>query len=302
MILLLDSYSLLFRAHHALPAMNTVAGVPTAGLYGFSSLVLKLLRERRPQAMALAVDSPGPSFRRARFPDYKAGRSAPPEIGQQLARLPEFAAALGVPLHAAPPELEADDVLAAAARRLAGAGERVLVVSGDRDLFQVVSETVEVLYVGARGGAHTLYDRAAVERRYGVAPERLPAMTALVGDSSDNLAKVPGVGGKTAAKWIGEHGGIDGILAAAAADRLEPARLRPAVAAAADQMRLNEDLARLRTDLDLAEPVAAAPDPAGLIPLFTELEFTSLIPRAQKLVANTGAMTAAGSSSEKTSR
>jgi DNA polymerase I len=299
LILLLDSYSLLFRAHHALPAMNTVAGVPTAGLYGFSSLVLKLLRERRPQAMALAADSPGPSFRRARFPDYKKGRSAPPEIGPQLARLPDFAAALGVPLHTAPPELEADDVLAAAARRLADAGERVLVVSGDRDLFQVVSDAARVLYVGARGGAHALYDRTAVERRYGVAPERLPAMTALVGDSSDNLAKVPGVGGKTAANWIREHGGIDGILAHA--DRLEPARLRPAVAAAADQMRLNEELARLRTDIDLAEPLAAAPDPAGLIPLFTELEFTSLIPRAQKLVANSGANTVAGTSVEKPS-
>src|SRR5690606_16503764 len=139
--------------------------------------------------------------------------------------------------------------------------------------FQVVSDSVEVLYVGARGGAHALYDQAAVDKRFGVAPERLPALTALVGDSSDNLAKVPGVGGKTAAKWIREHGGIDGILAAL--DHLEPARLRPAVAAAGDQMRLNEDLARLRTDLDLAEPIAAAPDPAGLIPLFTELEFTS---------------------------
>jgi DNA polymerase-1 len=151
---------------------------------------------------------------------------------------------------------------------------------------------VEILFVGQRGRAHVRYDAAAVEARFGVPPSQLPSYVALVGDPSDEIPGVPGVGAKIAARWVREHagtGGVAGILARL--DALAPARLRPVVAAHAEQIRLNEQLARLRSDVSLAPgPRHAGFDEAArtrLRALFTRLEFRSLLPRLDDLPVTT---------------
>lgn len=260
--------------------MNTRSGAPTSALYGFSVLLVKLLRECAPDGIGFALDSPGGSFRNRAYRDYKAGRSpTPPDLAAQLTRFRELGAVLGAPMMAAI-GFEADDVLATAAARLADRDREVVVVSGDRDLFQVVSDRVSVRFVGRRGQDHVVYDLAKIADRYGVEPEMLPTVTALVGDKADNLPGLDGVGVATAGRWCREYGRVADIVAAA--ERLRPKRLRPVVAAAAAELSLSEDLARLRTDVRLADPVVGPIGAAQLADLgawFETLEFTSLLPR-----------------------
>lgn len=292
-VLLLDTYSLLFRAFHALPAMCTSAGAPTGALYGTSVLLLKLLREQAPAGVALALDAPGETFRRALYPGYKASRpSTPGELAAQLAELPALIHALGVPAFAAP-GFEADDVLATLARELGAGAQPVCIVSGDRDLLQLATDGVEILFVGQRGRARVRYDAAAVEARFGVPPARLPSYVALVGDPADEIPGVPGVGAKTAARWVRDHGDIAGILANI--DALAPARLRPVLAGHAAELRLGEQLARLRSDVPLGPgPRHAGFDAAArarLRALFERLEFRSLLARLDALPVAAPALT-----------
>jgi DNA polymerase-1 len=290
-----DCFSLFFRAFHALPGMSTSRGVPTSGLYGFSAVVLKVLREHRPSRLAFAVDAPQRTFRKEKYEDYKAQRPVlHPELRDQLGRLPELLAAFGVPVFRAP-GFEADDLLATLARALP-AGESLLVVSGDRDLLQVVTDNVRVLFLGARGKDATLFDTAAVEARFGVPPAQLPSLMALVGEPSDNLIGAPGVGPATAAKLVKEHGSVAALVAEL--DRFRPGKLRDALTEAAGRLVLNEELATLRVDAPLWDPPALGEAPIETLPLagpltgearerltalFEELEFKSLIPRLAAL-------------------
>lgn len=284
-VLLLDTYSLLFRAFHALPAMCTSTGVPTGALYGTSVLLLKLLREETPAGVTFALDAPGETFRRALYPGYKASRpSTPGELAAQLTELPALIEALGAPAFAVP-GFEADDILATLARELGAGGQPVCIVTGDRDLLQLARDGVEILFVGQRGRAHVRYDAAAVEARFGLSPERLPSYVALVGDPSDEIPGVPGVGAKIAARWVREHGDIAGILGNI--DALAPAKLRPVIAGRADQLRLSEQLARLRSDV----PLGPGPRHTGfddhararLRAWFERFEFRSLLARLDAL-------------------
>ncbi len=260
--------------------MNTERGEPTAALYGFSSVLVKLLRERDPVGVGLAFDS-GARRRRAVDPGYKSSRRAPPpELAAQLGRV------RGLPDHIGAPALlldgeEADDVLATAARELVDAGQPVLVVSGDRDLLQLARPGVTILFVGRRGGAHEEYDAAAVERRFGVPPHALPDLRAFLGDPADDLPGLAGVGPRIAARWIQTHGDIAGVLAHAG--ELMPAHLRDRVRAAADRLRQVAALGRLVDDLPLPPgPRLASWDDdsrARLRSWFEALEFRSLVPR-----------------------
>ena len=269
--LLLDAHSLLFRAFYALPPMNTSAGEPTNALYGFSLLLVKLLREQKPTSLAVAFDVPGGTFRHDKFEGYKAGRRRIDDaLVRQLRRLDDLIAAMGVPAHRAP-GFEADDVIATLASRIT---TPIKIVSGDRDLFQLVDERCQVIFVGARGGPHKHYDLAAIDARFGLAPTQLPSFVALVGDPADNIPKVPGVGNKTASKLVASHDDIAGVLAKI--DRIKPERVRQAIAAAAEQLPLSEELVRLRRDVPLSEPLAASIDMDGLGTFFTQLEFKSL--------------------------
>ncbi len=283
--LLLDTNALLFRAHYALPPMHTRGGEPTAALYGFSALLLKLLREERPSGIGFARDLPAPTFRHLRYRDYKAGRPpAPDALRPQWVRLEALIDGLAVPAMAVA-GFEADDVLATAARRLAALGTQVKIVTGDRDLFQVIGPLVSVIFVGARGQKATTLDEAAVVARYGVAPARLPTWSALVGEAADNLVGVNGVGPRTASRLVQRYGTVANLLANV--DAVAPAKLRDALRAAGDRIRMNEDLARLRDDLDLGDAPCAAPlGPHAFTHLracFAELEFASLAARLAAL-------------------
>jgi DNA polymerase-1 len=285
MILLLDTASLLYRAFHALPELTTSTGEPTGALYGFGALLVKLLREQRPEGLAFALDARGPTFRHERFAGYKASRGRVPEaLRRQRERLGELLDALGAPRHRAP-GFEADDVLATLARELAERGRDACIVSGDRDLFQTVGPRTTVLFVGRRQRDHVLYDEARVEARYGLSASELPSLTALVGDPADDLPGVPGVGPKTAARWIRAFGDVSGLLAHL--DEAKPARLRDAVRARAAKLRLDEDLAKLRADVPLGDGPRFAPvTPDALARLrafFASLEMRTLAERLDDL-------------------
>jgi DNA polymerase I len=279
--LLVDTYSLFFRAHHALPPMNTLSGEPTSALYGFCAALLRELTQRQPLELAFAVDAPQRTFRHEALPSYKGTRDATPEpLVSQFGRLRELLAAFEVPVFEVP-GVEADDVLATLAEEL-GAGESpVLVMSGDRDLFQTTSRNVSVLFVGARGQKPAIIDAGRVEERFLVPPGRLPAWVALVGDTSDNLPRVPGIGPRTASKWVQRFGTISELLVGA--DELEPARLRAALLARREQVLQTERLATLRRDVALGDGPRVLPvSPAAierLRVLFERLEFKSLLPR-----------------------
>lgn len=285
MIVLFDTYSVLFRAHYALPPMNTRSGFPTAALYGFSVMVLKLLRENPGAGLAFAVDSPEATFRDELYEEYKAGRVRTPDsLSMQLGRLPALLDALSVPVHRAP-GFEADDILATLSRYARTRSEAALVVSGDRDLLQLAREPVRVHFIGKRGQKAVTYGEPEVRERFGIGAERLPTWTALIGDTSDNLPGVPGIGPATARALLSQYADAQALLAGL--DQVRPARTRALLQAHAEQIVRVEGLARLRDDVPLvaSEELWRTPSFVELRSRFEELEFKSLVPRLDKLSA-----------------
>lgn len=261
--------------------MQTTRGVPTSAVYGFSTLVLKLLREETPTGLAFARDAPAATFRHVEYSDYKGTRAPlPSPLTAQFVWLDRLLDALGLPCFSVP-GFEADDVLATLARELREQGERVRVVTGDRDLFQTISPESDVLFVGRRAQKPIIYDEAAVLERFGLPPARLPSWIALNGDPSDNLPGVPGVGARTASRLAQQHADMHDLLDHL--DTVQPERLREALRAASSQLLQNERLARLDARVPLPEgPRFGLPDRAALEKvraLFEELEFKSLIGR-----------------------
>jgi DNA polymerase-1 len=214
-LLLLDGHSLAYRAFFALPVENfsTSTGQPTNAVYGFTSMLINVLRDEQPTHIVVAFDVSRRSFRTERYAEYKAGRAeTPADFAGQVSLVKEVLAALRIPV-VEKAGYEADDVIATLACQGRDAAMSVLICSGDRDAFQLVGDQVTVLY--PRKGVSDLarMDPAAVTDRYGVGPEQYRDLAALVGETSDNLPGVPGVGPKTAAKWINQYGGVDGVIA-----------------------------------------------------------------------------------------
>jgi DNA polymerase-1 len=214
-LLLLDGHSLAYRAFFALPVENfsTTTGQPTNAVYGFTSMLINVLRDEQPTHLAVAFDVSRETFRLTEYAEYKANRSASPsEFGGQVDLVKEVLAALRVPT-VEKRGYEADDVIATLATQAERSGYEVLICSGDRDAFQLVSEHTTVLY--PRKGVSDLARMTpqSVRERYGVGPEHYPDLAALVGESSDNLPGVPGVGPKTAAKWIEKFGDLATLVA-----------------------------------------------------------------------------------------
>ncbi len=214
-LLLLDGHSLAYRAFYALPVENfsTSTGQPTNAVYGFTSMLINVLRDEMPTHLAVAFDVSRDTFRAAEYSDYKANRTkTPDEFKGQVSLVKEVLAALRVTT-VEKDGYEADDVIGTLATRAAEGGFEVLICTGDRDAFQLVSDSVTVLY--PRKGVSDLarIDPAEVQARYGVAPADYPDLAAMVGESSDNLPGVPGVGPKTAAKWIATYHTLDEIVA-----------------------------------------------------------------------------------------
>ncbi|MBB5869287.1 DNA polymerase-1 [Allocatelliglobosispora scoriae] len=213
-LLLLDGHSLAYRAFFALPVENfsTTTGQATNGVYGFTSMLINVLRDEKPTHIVVAFDVSRHSFRTDQYAEYKAGRSdSPAEFGGQVALVQEVLDALRIP-YVQMPGYEADDIIATLARQGREAGYRVLICSGDRDAYQLVTDTVTVLY--PRKGVSDLARMTpeAITEKYGVAPGRYRDLAALVGESSDNLPGIPGVGPKTAAKWIDQFGSLDEVV------------------------------------------------------------------------------------------
>lgn len=284
-VLLIDTYSVFFRSFHALPPMTTRAGEPTGALYGFSTLLLKLMREQEPEGIALALDRPEPTFRHRLDPSYKANRPAlPSDLVRQLRTLDRLLEALAVPCFSVS-GFEADDVLATLCHALREADVSICIASGDRDLLQLVSPHVEVLFLGQRGKPATRYDEAAVQARFGLGPRRLPLYVSLIGDSADNVPKLPGIGPVAAQKLCAQYADSEALLAHL--DEVSPPRTREILRAHADQLRASEQLVRLRTDVPLPPgALYGLPGPdalAALRVLFEELEFKSLLPRLDAL-------------------
>jgi DNA polymerase-1 len=214
-LLLVDGHSLAYRAFYALPAENfsTATGQVTNAVYGFVSMLINVLRDERPDSLAVAFDVSRRTFRSEEYQEYKATRSAtPPEFTGQVPLIKEVLAALRIPV-LEKAGYEADDVIATLTHQACAAGMEVLVTTGDRDAFQLINECVTVLYPVRGVSEMTRMTPAAVTAKYGVPPERYCDLAALVGETSDNLPGVPGVGPKTAAKWITSHGDLDGIIA-----------------------------------------------------------------------------------------
>ena len=281
-LLLIDGHSLAYRAFYALPEeMRTASGQVTNAVYGFTSMLINLLRDHAPQRVAVAFDLPGGTFRHERLDSYKANRSKPPEIfREQLGLLREVLGVLGVRTVEAP-GFEADDVLATLASQADAQGLDVAIVTGDRDAFQLVAmQRVTVLYPRRGISDHDVYDDAAVRERTGVAPADYVAYAALRGDPSDNLPGVPGVGEKTAARLINAFADIDGIYAHL--DEHSP-KLRSSLEESKDTVRLNCELMALRRDVELDVSVGdlslAPADVDETRRLFDFLEFGSLLGR-----------------------
>ncbi|WP_198679684.1 DNA polymerase I [Thermomonospora amylolytica] len=214
-LLLLDGHSLAYRAFFALPLENfsTTDGQPTNAVYGFTSMLINVLRDEQPTHIAVAFDRSEPTFRHEQYVEYKAGRSkAPDEFRSQVSLIFEVLDALRIP-RLSVAGYEADDIIATLSSQASAQGMTTLVVTGDRDAFQLVNEHVTVLYPVRGVSELTRYDPAAVAGKYGVPPERYRELAALVGESSDNLPGVPGVGPKTAAKWLTQYGDLDGLVA-----------------------------------------------------------------------------------------
>ncbi len=216
-LLLLDGHSLAYRAFYALPVENfsTTTGQPTNAVYGFTSMLINQLRDERPTHIAVAFDVSRHSFRTDQYADYKAGRAeTPDEFVGQVSLIGEVLEALRITV-VRQEGYEADDLIATLATQAVAEGFEVLICSGDRDVFQLVSDQVTVLYPKRGVSELSRMTPEAVKERFGVPPERYCDLAALVGESSDNLPGVPGVGPKTAAKWITTYGDLEGVVAAA---------------------------------------------------------------------------------------
>jgi DNA polymerase I len=256
-LLLVDGHSLAYRAFYALREANlvTTTGQHTEGVYGFTSMLINTLRDEQPTHVVVAFDVSRRSFRNDQYADYKAGRSeSPADFAGQVDLIKEVLAALRIAVVEAP-GYEADDVIATLVRAGEGAGMKVLVTTGDRDTFQLVGDGVTVLYAIRGVSELARMDPAAVTTKYGVGPDRYRDLAALVGESSDNLSGVPGVGPKTAAKWIAQYGSLDGIVEHA--DEIKGKAGDSLRAHLADVLR-NHQLNRLVDDLELSLGVEQA--------------------------------------------
>jgi DNA polymerase-1 len=290
-LFLLDGHSLAFRAFFALPeSLATTSGTVTNAVYGFTSMLIKLLAEEKPDLIAVTFDMGRPTVRLAMDADYKAGRAEAPEnFRPQLGLIEEVLETLRVPVTKLEGH-EADDAIGTLATRASQQGIDVVIVTADRDFFQLVRPRddgqgeIGVLF-NRRGISEIQYmDTAAVTERYGITPAQYLDFVALKGDTSDNIPGVPGVGDKTASKLVQTYGSVEGLLERV--DELRGKQKENIVAA--DRLTLNKDLARILVDLDEVEVapddcVMGEWDPDDVRRLFTSLEFRSLWDRLQEI-------------------
>ena len=274
-VYLIDGSAYIYRAYHAITPLTTSQGLPTHAVFGFMNILRRILREKNPVYLAVAYDSRGPVFRHEKYAAYKANRVAMPEDLQvQIPYIKQLVQAFNICSFEIP-GVEADDIIASAARQLGRQGHKVIVVSGDKDLLQLVGEQVTVW--------EPMKDRVmntqAVRNKYNVGPDQLLDCFALIGDSSDNIPGVPGIGPKTAETLINQYGTLEGIYAHL--EGMKKSKMQERLAQNRETAFLARELIRLKEDLLLPETLDAyklpSPDNYQLQSLYKTLEFTSLI-------------------------
>lgn len=279
-LLLIDGHSFAYRAYYAFDPDNfsTSTGQTTNAVYGFLSMLVTALSNEAPDHVAVAFDLGRQTFRLEEYPEYKAGRSSTPEdFHGQVELIKDLLVALNIPV-VTKEGFEADDVLATLAAQATRSGVQTLIATGDKDSFQLVSDTVTVLYPKRGVTDLTRYTPHAVTDRYGVSPENYRALAALVGEKADNLPGVPGVGDKTAAKWLGTYGSFDAVLAHAGDIK---GKVGENLRAHTEDVKRNYRLNKLVDDLELgidptALRVGEGAHRADLDALFNQLEFRNL--------------------------
>ena len=292
-LFLIDGNSLVYRAFFALPeSIATSRGVPTNAIFGFASMLVKLMTEHGQKPTVVVWDA-GHSGRKDMAPDYKAGRASRPDLlKEQWPALEPLVDAFGY-TNVRSDGFEADDVIATLAGRAAREGVDVTIVTGDRDAFQLIEDVdgggkVRIMATG-RGITDTkLYDREAVVDRYGIPPEKIPDFYGLKGDTSDNIPGVPGIGDKTASTLLQEYGDLETVLASV--DKISGAKRKENLTDHADDARLSRDLATAQRDvpveLDLDGSLLREPDRSRLRDTFREYELRDPLRRLEEALGD----------------
>jgi len=291
-LMVLDGHSMAFRAFYALPVENftTSTGQHTNAVHGFVAMLINLLRNEKPTHVAVAWDLAGGTFRTTEYSEYKAGRAAiPPEFPGQIDLIKEVLDALRI-VHLSKENYEADDILATLSTRATTEGFKTLLVSGDRDAMQLVNDQVTVLY--PRKGVSDLARMTpeAVEEKYLVPPARYPELAALVGESADHLLGVPGVGPKTAVKWLTAYDGLENLIRQADTVKGKAGQsFRDHLDDVIRNRKLNALVRDLDLDLTLAELARHPWDPKATRAVFDTLEFRTLWDRVRALATESDA-------------
>jgi len=284
-LILIDGNSLLYRAFFALPqTLTTSTGVITNAVYGFTSMLIRLIKDEKPDCLAVAFDKGIVTFRHETFAEYKGHRpETPNELRHQFGLAKEVLESLDVPVYEKE-GFEADDILATAAKKAEEAGNEVLVVTGDRDAFQLISDHVKVMTTRRGITDIVIYDRQKLNERYGIAPENMPDMLGLKGDPSDNIPGVPGVGEKTATKLIQEYGSLEKVYAHL--DEIKGEKLKENLRQFKDQAEVSKQLAILHfeapVDFDISKCHLKI-DLSKARETFAGLEFNTLFERVREL-------------------
>ncbi len=285
-LLLIDGHSMAYRAFYALPVDNfkTSTGQPTNAVYGFAAMIINLINQEKPTHIAVAFDVSRQTFRTEKFPEYKSNRAATPdEFRSQVSHIYEVVNAFGINRFELP-GFEADDVIATLTKNAETEGFEVLICSGDRDTFQLVSEKTTVLYPKKGVTEMVRMTPEAVIEKYGLTPKQYPDFAALRGDPSDNLPSLPGVGEKTATKWIADFGSLQDLIKSAGSIS---GKVGDVLRANIDQVKLNRELTQLQTNLEL--PISLdllkwiGIDPAEITKIFEALEIRALRERLKTL-------------------
>ncbi len=285
-VILVDGSGYIFRAYHALPPMNRPDGTPVNAVYGFTSMLLKLVDDSDAEYLAVIFDTARKTFRSDIYPEYKAHRPPPPEdLIPQFPLIRDAVRAFGVP-QAEMEGYEADDLIATYARQAAAKGHKVTIVSSDKDLMQLVDDNISLM--DPMKGTEISYDE--VEKRFGVRPDKVIDVQALAGDSTDNVPGVPGIGVKTAAQLIAEYGDLDTLLERAG--EIKQPKRRETLMENAELARISRELVTLKDDVPVKQGFEAfeleEPDPKALLSFLEEQGFKSILARVKAELATAG--------------
>ena len=273
-LILVDGSSYLFRAFHALPPLVNSRGQATGAVKGVINMIRSLIKSHPDANIAIVFDAKGKTFRNEVYGEYKAHRPPmPDELRSQIEPIHDIIRAMGLPILIIP-GVEADDVIGTLAHQATGLGQKTLISTGDKDLAQLVNEHITLMNTMTR----EVLDIPGVEKKFGIGPDLIVDYLALMGDKADNIPGVPGVGPKTAVKWLLEYGSMEGIIenAASVGGKIGE-RLRENL----DQLRLSHELATIKLDVELEveipELVHGEADEAALYDLFSVMEFKTWI-------------------------